>query len=273
MNYISKSLNYFAEIKDGRVALIEAGACDFLVKFLNTCVSDQQAEHIYIIMTRLSLCKDGRVGLIAALVEAVKIAVDDDERGNLLFAIHHLARHRSNRLALISAGACGALVQAFKFAVARDIRSAVVDTMRMLVNHGEGVAAFVAAGMCSASAEALKQDFDDSKLADLCSLPEFDIAKFSSFFAGNAEGGGVLVSSGDMSPPAKSVAVDDDRPAKKCMSQPPITQFFHRLQAADAEMAENTQHSATVSAAAEGPTSAFECRGYMTQGGDPDVLS
>ena len=119
---------------------------------------------------------------------------------------------------MISAGACGALVQAFKFAVARDIRSAVVDTMRMLVNHGEGVAAFVAAGMCSASAEALKQDFDDSKLADLCSLPEFDIAKFSSFLAGNAEGGGALVSSGDMSPPAKSVAVDDDRPAKKCMS-------------------------------------------------------
>ena len=89
-------------------------------------------------------------GACVALVEALKVAEEDDTRSNIAWAMGLLAKSEEGRAGLAGAGACGALVEALNVAQADVTRGNISRAMGNLAWSEEGRAGLAAAGACAA---------------------------------------------------------------------------------------------------------------------------
>ena len=98
----------------------------------------------------LSEIQEGRLDSCGALVEALKIAENDNSRSKILPIINNLSETEKGRAAFIAAGACGALVEALQVAEADDSRSEIETSIENLCEVQEGCS-----DACRALVEAL----------------------------------------------------------------------------------------------------------------------
>jgi hypothetical protein len=101
-------------------------------------------------MGYLAKSEEGRAGLAAAgacgaLVEALKVAEDDDTRSNIAWVMCKIAEHEEGRAGLAGAGACGALEAAERMSVGRNrsntdalesLRPHLHPNKRIKLSHG-----------------------------------------------------------------------------------------------------------------------------------------